>query len=568
MRNPLPHILLSLLLLAGFACQGGRESLAPFWAKIDSIMPTRPDSALRLLRDKANERFTKADRARYLLLRTEAEDKTYVTPTTDSLIAIAAHYYEESDNERLKAKAWYYMGRVNQELKRPLLAQDYYLKALRHQTLMDDHALLGRVCNHLGMLYTYQDVYERAIPYQKEAIRHFALIGDSTGQAFATRDLARNFHMTNQPDSAIFYYRLAEKRMGSRAIQSIYAELGSLCTDIGRYDEAASYLRKVREEEGDFSYDLIRGQFYLETNRLDSAEFYLRPCLSNGKTKAAATYYLAHLAYARADYRACAELQRAYEILQDSIVSQTQTESIRKTEALYRHQEMRQALNEQALLIAHREKERYLYALLCVLLALACLALHRRWRNAREAAQRREEEMVRTFERQRQSDRRQIADNERQIATLRDQIDRLDNERATKWERQKLQLEKQLLETSNALLSNEEERRDAAIAGLLESDVYKRFHDKPTQRPRSEDWEALERLLDETYNQFTNRLKELAPLSDVEIKACQLTKISLSANQITNTLNYNSSVLRKRIYKKLFQREGTVEDLKRFIEKF
>ena len=65
MRNPLPHILLSLLLLAGFACQGGRESLAPFWAKIDSIMPTRPDSALRLLRDKANERFTKADRARY-----------------------------------------------------------------------------------------------------------------------------------------------------------------------------------------------------------------------------------------------------------------------------------------------------------------------------------------------------------------------------------------------------------------------------------------------------------------------------------------------------------------------
>lgn len=529
-------------------------------------MPTRPDSALRLLRDKANERFTKADRARYLLLRTEAEDKTYVTPTTDSLIAIAAHYYEESDNERLKAKAWYYMGRVNQELKRPLLAQDYYLKALRHQTLVDDHALLGRVCNHLGMLYTYQDVYERAIPYQKEAIRHFALICDSTGQAFATRDLARNFHMINQPDSAIFYYRLAEKRMGSRAIQSIYAELGSLYTDIGRYDEAASYLKKITENTP--ARNLVRGQFYLETNRLDSAEFYLRPCLNEGKTKAAATYHLAHLAYARADYRACAELQRAYEILQDSIVSQTQTESIRKTEALYRHQEMRQALNEQALLIAHQEKERYLYALLCVLLALACLALHRRWRNAREAAQRREEEMVRTFERQRQSDRRQIADNERQIATLRDQIDRLDNERATKWERQKLQLEKQLLETSNALLSNEEERRDAAIARLLESDVYKRFHDKPTQRPRSEDWEALERLLDETYNQFTNRLKELAPLSDVEIKACQLTKIGLGANQITNTLNYNSSVLRKRIYKKLFKREGTVEDLKRFIEKF
>ena len=558
------------MLLAGFACQGGRERLAPVWKGIDSIMPERPDSALRLLEAFNTDRLsTKADRARYFLLRTEAEDKTYATPTTDSLIAIAAHYYEETDNERLKAKAWYYMGRVNQELGRPLPAQDYYLKALRHEDRLDDHALLGRVNNHIGMLYTYQDVYERAIPYQKEAIRHFGLVHDSTGQAFATRDLARNFHVTGQMDSAVFYYCLAEKRMGSRPIQSIYAELGSLYTDLGRYEEAGAYLRKMIKEDGHPSYDLIRGQFYLETNRLDSAEFYLHACLPHEKTKAAAIYYLARLAYAREDYHASADLQLAYEVLRDSIINQTQTEAIRKVEAIYRHQEMRQALNEQAVRIAQQEKENYFYVLLCVLLALACVVFFRRWRKAHEVAHQREEQMKRTFEWQRQRDRRQIADNERQIAILRDQIAQMSEARAAQPEIRKLQLEQQRLEADNALLSNEEERREAAIAELRESDVYKRFHSKPAPRPCSADWEAFEQLLDKAYDQFTTRLKRLAPnLSDIEIKACQLTKIGLGANQITHLLNYNSSVLRKRICKKILNREGSVEDLKAFIEKF
>ena len=126
-----------------------------------------------------------------------------------------------------------------------------------------------------------------------------------------------------------------------------------------------------------------------------------------------------------------------------------------------------------------------------------------------------------------------------------------------------------LFDLPDYMKRRQEERREAAIAELRESDVYKRFHSKPAPRPCSADWEAFEQLLDKAYDQFTTRLKRLAPnLSDIEIKACQLTKIGLGANQITHLLNYNSSVLRKRICKKILNREGSVEDLKAFIEKF
>lgn len=67
----------------------------------------------------------------YYLLLTEAEDKTYKKHESDSLIAIATEYFDKTDDVKRKAKAWYYRGRVVDDLKDAPRAQDYYLKALQ-----------------------------------------------------------------------------------------------------------------------------------------------------------------------------------------------------------------------------------------------------------------------------------------------------------------------------------------------------------------------------------------------------------------------------------------------------
>lgn len=158
----------------------------------EKIMSQHPDSVLTLLStiQDVND-LSEKDRAMYYLLLTEAENKTYVKPTSDSLIAISTEYFDKTEDWGRKAKAWYYRGRINQDLGDALHAQDYYLKALQDESKVNDYMLLGRIYNSIGMLLTYQEVYESAIPYQKRALNCFKLLGDSVGQSFALRDIGR-----------------------------------------------------------------------------------------------------------------------------------------------------------------------------------------------------------------------------------------------------------------------------------------------------------------------------------------------------------------------------------------
>ncbi len=170
-----------LIPILWISCDGMGHPAIDF-RKIEDLMPQHPDRALMLLEQiEHKETLSRKDKAHYYLLLTEAQDKMHATHTTDSLITIAADYYEETNDLERKAKAWYYKGRINQDLGHPLKAQEYYLKALRDEEKIEDHALLGRIHNHIGMLYAYQKVYDKALPFQKKAVDNFHLLKDSTG---------------------------------------------------------------------------------------------------------------------------------------------------------------------------------------------------------------------------------------------------------------------------------------------------------------------------------------------------------------------------------------------------
>ena len=57
-----------------------------------------------------------AEKAKYALLLTQAEDKNYILHTSDSLINIAVCYYDSIQDTDLSAKSHYYLGRVYQDL--------------------------------------------------------------------------------------------------------------------------------------------------------------------------------------------------------------------------------------------------------------------------------------------------------------------------------------------------------------------------------------------------------------------------------------------------------------------
>ena len=89
------YLSLSLLFLYA-SCRNETTPMQPELLTADSLMNSRPDSSLALLRQiSAPQKLEGADRALYALLMTQARYKNYLPLEDDSLIGIAAQYYKK-----------------------------------------------------------------------------------------------------------------------------------------------------------------------------------------------------------------------------------------------------------------------------------------------------------------------------------------------------------------------------------------------------------------------------------------------------------------------------------------
>ena len=83
-----------------------------------------------------------------------------------------------------------------------------------------------------------------------------------------------------------------------------------------------------------------------------------------------------------------------------------------------------------------------------------------------------------------------------------------------------------------------------------------------------EEWQQVEQSLKTVYPGFTAQLQSLYPMSDVEYHTCLLIKLRIPTKDIAAVLAREAntiSSLRKRLYKKVFDREGGAKDWDDFI---
>ena len=593
--------LLILIPIIWISCDGMGHQTIDF-RKVENLMPQHPDSALMLLEQIENkENLSRKDKAHYSLLLTEAEDKTYVTHTTDSLISIAADYYEKTDDLGRKAKAWYYKGRINQDLGHPLKAQEYYLKALRDEEKIEDHALLGRIHNHIGMLYAYQKVYEKALPFQKKAVENFHLINDSTGQVFALRDLGRTFLMLGLQDSSIICNQKAIALMRKRIIPSVYTELAGLYIDRQRMEEAHGLLRtslqNVAKPQAKYPVYLVLGELYKKSGQIDSARFYLQACINSAplpETRAGGLFHLKEIALEKGQWEQAALLSKQYELLKDSIEQGKNAESIRNVQAFYSYNEIEQDLWEARL---YASKQKSFYSLLitaCLfLLTVALLRFihYRRERKnllqrlkANEEQIQRNEQTLKNISDVKDSLQNEIQiykTTERQLSKEKDeQLKRTNEEirqkimQLEKLSHTKDELEKNLLtlrsENSNLKKreqAREEERKKIEETERLQNErLYDKFRSPAGWEPTDTDWHKLFISVDKLYPKMVTTLQKSTSLNESERKICYLSKIGVKPGAIEILLGKgNVSVYRKRLYEKLTKKEGAAKDFDKYI---
>ena len=592
--------LLILIPIIWISCDGMGHQTIDF-RKVENLMPQHPDSALMLLEQIENkENLSRKDKAHYSLLLTEAEDKTYVTHTTDSLISIAADYYEKTDDLGRKAKAWYYKGRINQDLGHPLKAQEYYLKALRDEEKIEDHALLGRIHNHIGMLYAYQKVYEKALPFQKKAVENFHLINDSTGQVFALRDLGRTFLMLGLQDSSIICNQKAIALMRKRIIPSVYTELAGLYIDRQRMEEAHGLLRtslqNVAKPQAKYPVYLVLGELYKKSGQIDSARFYLQACINSAplpETRAGGLFHLKEIALEKGQWEQAALLSKQYELLKDSIEQGKNAESIRNVQAFYSYNEIEQDLWEARL---YASKQKSFYSLLitaCLFLLTVALLRFIHYRRERKSLLQRLKANEEQIQRNEQtlkniSDVKDSLQNEIQIyKTTERQLSKEKDEqlkRTNEEIRQKImqleklshtkdELEKNLLtlrsENSNLKKREQarEERKKIEESERLQNErLYDKFRSPAGWEPTDTDWHKLFISVDKLYPKMVTTLQKSTSLNESERKICYLSKIGVKPGAIEILLGKgNVSVYRKRLYEKLNKKAGTAKDFDKYI---
>lgn len=85
---------------------------------------------------------------------------------------------------------------------------------------------------------------------------------------------------------------------------------------------------------------------------------------------------------------------------------------------------------------------------------------------------------------------------------------------------------------------------------------------------KDEEWQRVEQSLMTVYPGFTTQLQSLYPMSDVEYRTCLLIKLRIPTKDIAAVLAREAntiSSLRKRLYKKVFDREGGAKEWDDFI---
>lgn len=156
------HNALYCLLLMTLCLGCGGRRYMPQLERLETQVDSVPHLVSQALDSMPSRRFRGEPRALYALLKTQADYKSFVPITSDSLIRYATDYYDGNRKSYRAAMAHYSLGCVYSELKDDAAAIEAYLRA---QSLFPDTTVrYYRLCyQNLGHHYLKKNMADEAL---------------------------------------------------------------------------------------------------------------------------------------------------------------------------------------------------------------------------------------------------------------------------------------------------------------------------------------------------------------------------------------------------------------------
>lgn len=558
------------------ACSERREYV-DMLERAKAVMNDRPDSALAVLDSLGQHEaeFGKSFRMRYRLHRLNALNKVDTLFRSVDEAKELADYFDDHGTPNEQMLAYYLLGRAYYDIHEAPMALSCFQTASEKAdtTAADcDFRQLSRVYGQMAKVFYQQCFYKQQLDCDELSVQYGYRGKDTLNALMSMADKFLGYKRLGDVDAAILtsdeVLRLFTLHGYRKECASYGASKIREYTDKGQYEKAKQYMDIYERESGFFdsenniekgreSYYNMKGHYYLAVNQYDSAEYYFRKELRDGKDfnnqnggsrGLALLFQKKHIPDSAAKYALY-----SYE-MNDSVYAHMAMQEVEKTRAMYDYSR-NQRIAEEAKEKAERE-QRIVWAVLTimVLLMMASTSI------AREVYKKRKE-MQKAYSRKVSDLAKAQADivRLRSLAEHTEELSSLIAEKETEMQKMADEIDsyKERLGT----------QRESAESLLEESNVYHELTKKAGKAVEltNDDWHQVNVLAIETLPHFYKFISsKKLELNDKEFKTCMLVRMHFTPKDIANMLGVSQAYitkLRNNMMPKLFGMEGNSKEL-------
>ena len=154
---------------------------------------------------------------------------------------MAVEYYNDKKDLAIKAKTYFYAGRVNVDMQNTKQAMEYLLKAADFAEDGKDYKLQYLIYYYLGNLYLNESLYDSALKMYQQAFYYSRLQNNKDYMVYALRNVAFTYSGKGDNRNALVYYFKALNilsKSDTATLVTLLNEIGGRYNDLGDYSHA------------------------------------------------------------------------------------------------------------------------------------------------------------------------------------------------------------------------------------------------------------------------------------------------------------------------------------------
>ncbi|MCR5643074.1 MAG: hypothetical protein K6G32_07040 [Prevotella sp.] len=520
--------------------------------------------------------LNKLNRADSVLTVTERDEAQTLTDYFDS---------HGTPNDQLLA--YYLLGRCYADMREAPMALHCYQEAItRADTLSPDcdFAQLSRVYGQSATIFYQQGLYQNSLDYSDFSVEYGYRGKDTLNalRSYAMKGAA--YDKLQAKDSAIHIYTDAIKQMKTYKFSKMAAgfsgTLAKKLIDKGETMQAIPYMQDYEQNSGFYDsvgnveskremYYCAKGLFFLNNKQLDSAEYYFRKELHDGRdygNQNSGSHRLAQLFMQKHMPDSAAKYALYAYDMNDSVYSQKSMHEIEQAKAMYdytRQQELAK-LKEIEANKERAQKERIIYASLALLLLLGFIYF--RWNHKKKeyqallATHQQAEAELQSLRRLQTEHQQVLADVEKYHKT-ESVLNSLVQKKEEEVEKLRLAIKKNKWEEKHNSRANA-----LAISQMKQADAYQTIITKINRGNTltSDDWQSIDNLLMEHFPGFLHFLESKRnQISYNKYCICLLTRLDVNPQRISVVLGIQPSYVtkaREQMLTQFFGIDGTAKE--------